>query len=281
MLFLCDGCYNRGPYYEIRLGAKVGSLAHKNLCPVSDPLFVLSRITGMDVDISVSKDDFAKPFYHKMGQEYALPDGDVRSSRTQLVRSQALTPKAPPRKSVKSEDLSSLILAVAGDQDRVAFRQLFDHFGPRVKAFMIGQPTDSSLAEEIVQETFVNVWRKAGQFDPYKASASTWIFTIARNLRIDHLRKASRPEPDVNDPTFLPEPEKDVITKISEMQDATKLRSVISALPEEQQDVLRLAFFEEKTHPEVAAALDVPLGTVKSRIRLALKRLRSDIGETP
>lgn len=188
-------------------------------------------------------------------------------------------PKPKPENQLAVE-MGQLIISIASHQDRVAFKRLFDHFAPRIKAFIIGQRTDPSIAEEVVQETLVNVWRKAKLFDPKKASASTWIFTIARNLRIDHIRKANRPEPDINDPTYLPEPQVSAVDHLSSNQDAARLRGLIAELPEEQQAVLRLAFFEEKPHPEVALALDLPLGTVKSRIRLALKRLRLEIGET-
>jgi len=188
-----------------------------------------------------------------------------------------LKPKPDDKKAV--DEMGLLILAIAANQDRAAFRRLFDHFAPRIKAFIIGQRTDPSMAEEVVQETLVNVWRKAKLFDPQKASAATWIFTIARNLRVDLIRKSNRPEPDVNDPTYLPEPDISAADQLSKSQDANQLRQTIEQLPDEQQAVLRLAFFEEKSHPEVALTLGVPLGTVKSRIRLALKRLRLEIGE--
>ncbi len=135
------------------------------------------------------------------------------------------------------------------------------------------------LAEEIVQETMVKVWRKADQFNPSKASASTWIFTIARNVRIDLLRKINRPEPDMNDPAFVDEPQAHPADILSAEQQAARLRNVIAELPEDQQNVLRLAFFEDKAHPEVASELGIPLGTVKSRVRLAVKRIRRELGD--
>ena len=101
--------------------------------------------------------------------------------------------------------MDELIVAVAKHRDRAAFRQLFDHYAPRLKAFVIRQGLDSQMAEEVTQEAMVRVWQKAQQFDPSKARASTWIFTIARNLRIDFLRKSYRPELDPNDPAMAPE----------------------------------------------------------------------------
>ena len=140
--------------------------------------------------------------------------------------------------------------------------------------------TSSSAAEEIVQETMIKVWRKAEQFDPSRASASTWIFTIARNTRIDVLRKIIRPEPDVNDPAFEPSAEPLPSDLLGRSQEAAAIREAIAELSVEQQDVLRLGYFEERPHPEIAKALKIPLGTVKSRIRLALKNIRSNFGES-
>ena len=184
-----------------------------------------------------------------------------------------------PRPEEPSAEMSAFLVRVA-DQDRDAFRHVFDHFAPRLKAFLMGQGTDPQMAEEVVQETMVKVWRKAGQFDPAKAAASTWIFTIARNMRIDHLRKANRPEPDMDDPAFVPDPEPQASDVIAQSQDAAKLHEAMRELSDEQRDVLTLAFFEEKAHPEIADQLGIPLGTVKSRIRLALKNIRSKIGES-
>jgi RNA polymerase sigma-70 factor (ECF subfamily) len=177
------------------------------------------------------------------------------------------------------DHMATLMTSVAAGQDRAAFQALFEHFAPRLKSFMHRQGTDPDMVEEILQETMVNVWRKAQQFDPVKASVSTWIFTIARNLRIDHLRKAKRPVPDMNDPALVPDPDPRPHEIISREQEASRLRDAVAGLPAEQQEVLRLAFFEEKTHQVVAQELGIPLGTVKSRIRLALQRIRAELGE--
>ena len=176
--------------------------------------------------------------------------------------------------------LASLIAAVAARQDRAAFHALFEFFAPRVKAFMHRQGTDRDMVDEIVQETMVNVWRKAQQFDPAKASVSTWIFTIARNQRIDLLRKAYRPAPDMNDPALVPDPDPRPYEGIAREQEAGRLKMALANLPPEQQEVLQLAFFEEKAHPKVAEELGIPLGTVKSRIRLAMQRIRAELGDS-
>jgi len=180
----------------------------------------------------------------------------------------------------KTTSMEDLLLRVA-DGDRIAFRALFNHFAPRLKAYIMSQGTDLVSAEEVVQEALVKVWRKASQFDPKLAAASTWIFTIARNMRIDHLRKANRPEPDMTDPAFVPDPEALPSENLSRVQDAKILHEAIQQLSSDQQDVLRLAYFEEKAHPEIAEALNIPLGTVKSRVRLALKNIRTSMEEKP
>lgn len=176
-------------------------------------------------------------------------------------------------------ELNRLLAAVGSDRDREAFKLLFRYFAPRLKAFILSQRTDPGLAEEIVQETMVNVWRKAAQYEPGKASASTWVFTIARNMRIDILRKSRRPEPDPNDPALIPESDPLPHERISTEQETGRLMEAFAGLPQDQQQVLRLVFMEEKTHTEAAVELGIPLGTVKSRIRLALKRVRTELGE--
>jgi len=174
-------------------------------------------------------------------------------------------------------DANTLLRAVAENRDRKAFQELYAHFSPRLNAYVLRHGTEPQIAEEVVQESMVKVWRKAGQFDPSKAAASTWIFTIARNMRIDLLRRNYRPEPDKNDPAFTPDPEPQAFDTVSLGEDSLRLRRSIEKLPVEQQKVLQLAFFEDKPHSEVAKELNMPLGTVKSRIRLALRHLRSEI----
>ena len=186
--------------------------------------------------------------------------------------------EAPSSSDPKMEDL---ILAIAASGDKTAFTTVFEHFAPRLKSFAMRQGSDPQLAEEVAQETLVNVWRKAGQFDPAKASASTWVFTIARNMRIDLLRRANRPEPDMDDPAMVPDPEPEAFDVVAREQQSAQLHDAMSTLPDEQKVVLRMAFFEDLAHPEIAERLDLPLGTVKSRIRLAMKRVRTELGETP
>jgi RNA polymerase sigma-70 factor (ECF subfamily) len=204
---------------------------------------------------------------------------EIRKLRIREIRGQRRSMGNGNTKDSARDRLAGLIAAVGAGQDRDAFHALFEYFAPRLKSFMHRQGTDADMAEEIVQETMVNVWRKAEQFDPSKASAATWIFTIARNLRVDLLRTMNRPTPDMNDPAMVPDPEPKPHEVISREQESTRLKTAIAKLPKEQQDVLQLAFFEEKAHPEVARALGIPLGTVKSRIRLAFRHIRAELGE--
>jgi len=180
---------------------------------------------------------------------------------------------------MNAESMESYLVSIAESRDRNAFKKLFAAFAPKIKSFAMRNGVGPELAEEVVQETFIRVWRKAEQFDPTKASASTWLYTIARNQRIDLLRKRHRPEPDYEDPAFIPEPELQPTEVIVRNQEASRLKECIDALSPEQQEVLKLSFMEELPHVEVAEKLGIPLGTVKSRIRLAMKHIRSEIGD--
>ena len=210
----------------------------------------------------------------------AIPSDRVTFTR-QALRPSPQDPKPLALPSVRqgNASLNENLIAVAEKQDRAAFADLYAYFAPRIKAFMLKRGCDVTTAEEVAQMTLVAVWQKASQFQPDKASAGTWIFTIARNLHIDLIRKAKRPEPDPSDPFFVPAGEKQADEGIAEAQDAARVRAAIATLPSEQQEVLRLSFYEDLSHGEISSALGLPLGTVKSRIRLAFRRVRSDLGE--
>ncbi len=173
---------------------------------------------------------------------------------------------------------AALIAAVAARRDRTAFAALFSHFAPRIKAFLQRRGADAGQAEELAQEALLAVWRKAALFDPERATAAAWIFAIARNLRIDQLRRA-RPEFPLSDPTDAPHPPPPADALLAADQRARRLREAIAALPAEQSEALRLAYFDERSHSEMETALAIPLGTVKSRLRLAMSRLRAALGE--
>jgi RNA polymerase sigma-70 factor (ECF subfamily) len=171
----------------------------------------------------------------------------------------------------ETRDLSALIVAVAERGDRDAFASLFNHFAPRVKAYLMKLGTTSEAAEELAQETLLAVWRRAAGFDPARAAASTWVFAIARNLRIDLARRERRPLPGEQPaPEQAPRPDAQLAT----LQDERRVATALAALPAEQAEAVRMAFFSDKPHSEIALDLSLPLGTVKSRIRLAMGRLR-------
>ncbi|WP_108483893.1 sigma-70 family RNA polymerase sigma factor [Oceaniglobus ichthyenteri] len=157
-------------------------------------------------------------------------------------------------------------------RDEAAFAALFGHFAPRVKGFLIRSGASQTLAEECVQEVMATVWHKAHLFDGSRAGVSTWIFTIARNKRIDALRKQRRPEPE--EVTWGPEQEPDQGDVLALQQETELLTQAMAQLPEKQRSLIEQAYFSDLSHSEIAAQTGLPLGTIKSRIRLALERLR-------
>lgn len=186
-------------------------------------------------------------------------------------------PSAPPNGLSLASDAE--LMARIAVRDRDAFVQLFERYAARVKAFMLRSGATPSDADEIAQDVMVLVWRRAETFDPARAAASTWIYTIARNRRIDLLRRTRRPAPDPNDPLFQPEPEPDGIDRMTAVEREARMRAALAGLAPEQREVLVAAFYDGLTHGEIAARLGLPLGTVKSRIRLAFRHLRGVLGD--
>ena len=177
---------------------------------------------------------------------------------------------------------AALIEAVASRGDREAFATLFEYFAPRIKTFMKRSGASEQGADELAQETLLAVWSKARLFDPGSVGAMAWIFTIARNLRIDALRREKRTGRNDTveiDPEFHVDdaPQPDAILAGSQME--TRVRAALANLSEDQLRVIELSFFEERAHAEIARTLDIPLGTVKSRLRLAMNRLRGLLGD--
>jgi RNA polymerase sigma-70 factor (ECF subfamily) len=173
-------------------------------------------------------------------------------------------------------ELERDLVAVGKSRDRAAFHRLFEHFTPRLRSFLMrGRAPDGAL-DDLVQDVMVTIWRRAETYDPAKATASTWIFTVARNRRID-LARRSRPEVDLDDPATVPEQEDHAPLpdeQTSHTQMAGLIRSALDLLPADQSDIVKLAYLKDMSHSEIAEELALPLGTVKSRLRLALGKLR-------
>ena len=183
--------------------------------------------------------------------------------------------QATSQKTLAEASAEDLMSAVAERRDRDAFARLFELFGPRVKAYLIRQGADRASAEDLAQDVMLSVWHRAAQFDRNKAAFSTWVFTIARNRRIDSLRRANRPEIDPEDPAFVREPDDPADQVVNAAQRNKHLQTAVAQLPEDQEKLLRLAYFEDKSHSVIAEELALPLGTVKSRLRLAMTKLRA------
>lgn len=175
---------------------------------------------------------------------------------------------------LSGEQLSELVTAVAQTRDRGAFARLFAYFAPRLKAFMMKKGADPATAEDLVQETMIAIWNKAPLYAEGRGAVSTWVFTIARNQRIDRLRRENNHHyADIDDydgPSG--EPGSDDVLIGREAGD--RLREALEELPAEQMEVIRLAYIDDLAQSEIAARLRLPLGTVKSRMRLAYGRLR-------
>ena len=170
------------------------------------------------------------------------------------------------------------LVAVGKRRDRDAFSALFRFFAPRLKSYFMRLGAQALQAEDLVQETMLRVWDRGALYDPARAQASTWVFTVARNLRLDALRGERHPEPDSD--RHLAELIDDTATAdelTDSLQRDNRVRAALATLPPEQMEILRLSFFEDVPHAEIARRLDLPLGTVKSRIRRALHRIRGMI----
>ena len=174
----------------------------------------------------------------------------------------------------KDKELTFLIGRIASFKDKTAFSELFKLVGPRIKGYLMKLGSSDVAAEDILQEVMLTVWRKSETFDRSKAAVSTWLFTIARNKRIDMLRKEIRPQLDPLDPMLSPNQEAAADDIYGSNQEAIKISKAIEQLPTDQAVLIKMTYYEDKSHSIIADELKIPLGTVKSRIRLASTRLR-------
>lgn len=172
------------------------------------------------------------------------------------------------------EDFAGLVRRVADNRDRKAFEALFDHFAPRLNGYLQRLGLERGEAEDMAQEVMAVLWHKANLFDPAKSSLSTWLYRIARNRRIDAARRERTRVLDPQEPMLLPSEPEPVDDEIDSRQRDERVRVALASLPEEQLELVKMAFFLGLSHSQIAEQADLPLGTVKSRIRLAFQRMR-------
>ncbi|WP_426416231.1 sigma-70 family RNA polymerase sigma factor [Aestuariirhabdus sp. LZHN29] len=179
-----------------------------------------------------------------------------------------------------------LLFQVGKAQDRDAFVLLFNHFAPQIKGYFLslGKGASAELVDDMVQETMIKIWNKAQQFDPQRASATTWIYTIARNTRVDLLRRKGKhgaEEPLTADDVWPDTEQKEPLAQLHQERYTRQINEGLRSLPREQANILAMVYREGKCHSEIAAELELPLGTVKSRIRLALVKLNTFFSRSP
>jgi RNA polymerase sigma-70 factor, ECF subfamily len=207
-----------------------------------------------------------------------LPLRQRAASPVERIRGFLRTPMPAAR---DDTDPAHWLAAIAARRDRAAFASLFGFYAPRIKGFLMRTGTAAEIAEELAQEAMLSVWRKADTFDAARASVSTWIYAIARNLRIDRLRHergGGAAAEVLYESLRNEEPERpDASLEWAERDD--RVRLALRELPDEQIAVVRLSFFEDKPHGDIARILGIPLGTVKSRLRLAMAKLRERLDE--
>ena len=204
---------------------------------------------------------------------YAMARTEIPVQPTRKTRRPALVKAGDLR-----DEARDLILAIAAKRDRAAFAALFEQFAPRIKAYVLALGAGEAFADDIAQDAMLAVWRSASTFDPARAGAEAWIFAIARNLRIDLLRRARFVVSGAEMPERpSPAPGADLVVEAA--QAVERVRRALAALPSDQADVIRMSFLDERPHAEIERLLGIPLGTVKSRLRLAMAKLRSQLGD--
>lgn len=183
----------------------------------------------------------------------------------------------------RTDDWSKLLLAIGEHQDRQAFVEFFEHFAPMIKGYFIGKSSLSlspNMVDELIQEVMLKIWRKAAQFNPEKSAASTWLFTMARNTHIDMLRRQSKHQSETleTEDVWATEEHESPVAQLQQQRDKNLIHQSIQALPNDQATIVKKIYLEGKTHTLVAEELQIPLGTVKSRLRLALAKMKILVG---
>lgn len=240
----------------------------KNSIRISDPGTVGLRNPGMLIAVDPTSKDTVSL---RVGPKHICAARKPDRAETRTVSDKTEDVGSSTRTEPRAEWVGH-IMRVRDHSDQAAFAELFRYFAPRIKAFLMKSGADATLAEECAQEVMATLWHKAHLFDPARASAATWIFTIARNRRIDALRKQRRPEPEAL--PWGPEAEPDQEDVLTLQQESAYLRQALTTLPQAQRDLIERAYFGDLSHRQIAAETGLPLGTIKSRIRLALERLR-------
>lgn len=197
------------------------------------------------------------------------------AKRRHVVANAHTSPQAAEAARIQREHFADLMNRVADHQDRSAFADLFAFFAPRVKAYVLRLGANGAQAEELAQEVMITVWRKAHLFDRTQASVSTWIFRIARNRRIDLLRRQTDADINPDEPSLQPQAFEAADDLLTAAEREDQVRAALVALPEEQRALLQQAFYEGLSHRDIAERSGLPLGTVKSRIRLAFAKMRA------
>ncbi|MEH6580767.1 MAG: sigma-70 family RNA polymerase sigma factor [Halioglobus sp.] len=179
----------------------------------------------------------------------------------------------------RTDEWSECLTLIAKNEDRAAFTRLFRHFAPLMKAFALsGSTFSANHADELVQEVMLKVWQKAGAFNPDKAAASTWVYTIARNCRTDMHRRLNKFDTALSAEDLGSEQATDeAFVVLHKGRSKENIRALMKELPADQAQILAKVYMEGKTHSEVAGELDLPLGTVKSRVRLAIQKLQIQV----
>lgn len=190
-----------------------------------------------------------------------------------------------PTNAERDDTWSLLLVTVGKKRDQAAFAKLFAHFGPLIKGFCLTQSQrglPDEAAEELVQEVMLKVWLKADNFDPRKAAASTWIFTMMRNCRIDMLRRQSRhhnnTEELIAEDLWDESQDNQPFVRLEAARKSSSIHQAFNELPNEQKQALTQVYMQGKSHSEIAGETGLPLGTVKSRVRMGLKKLQTHLG---